>query len=414
MIAPLKLFALSPVGPAVQVALLGILTVALVWWIGRQWFGRVPALAVALLYAVSPTVINYSRSSWNPNIMPFFALISMYGIWKIWRLGYLRWMVISGISFAFVLNSHYLGLLLAPVIGLFWFLSRHRPGWKKYSLITAFSFLLLMSPLFFFDLRHNWINSGAVYDFFSRRQTTVNLKIHKAIPNIWPVFTEINTTLLAAKDKSIGSLISWFIVISIGTCLIPGTIKNSRRDLVFVLTWMGLGLLGLGLYKQHIYDHYFGFLFPVPFFLLGFSLSLLFQKPISKILGVVLIIFLAIFSLSKSPLLSFPNLQLAHTREISDFIKTESHDQPFNLALVSKNNYDSAYRYFLDLNSAPFRTIHDQITEQLFVICEGAECNPIGHPLWEIASFGWAKIDREWEFPWGVKLYRLVHNPTGR
>src|SRR3990172_2062728 len=382
MIAPLKLFALSPVGPAVQVAILGIFTVALIWWIGRQWFGRVPALAVALLYAVSPTAIIYSRSSLNPNVMPFFALITMYGVWKVWRLGYLRWLVISGISFAFVLNSHYLGLLLAPVIGLFWFLSRKKPGWKKYSLITAFSFLLLMSPLFFFDLRHNWINSRAVYDFFSRRQTTVNLKFYKAIPNIWPVFTEINTTLLAAKDESIGQLMSWFIVISAVAYLLPRVSRYPRRDMVFILVWMGAGLLGLGLYKQHIYDHYFGFLFPVPFFLLGFSLSLLFQKTLTKILGLVMVLLLVIFSLSRSPLLTPPNFQLDRTREVADFIKTESRGQPFNLGLISKSNYDAAYRYFLSLNSAPFYTIHQSLTEQLFVICENAECNPIGHPLW--------------------------------
>ena len=34
-------------------------------------------LVAALLYAISPTVIIYSRSSWNPNIMPFFALLSV-------------------------------------------------------------------------------------------------------------------------------------------------------------------------------------------------------------------------------------------------------------------------------------------------------------------------------------------------
>jgi 4-amino-4-deoxy-L-arabinose transferase-like glycosyltransferase len=76
MIPSLAATNLSPVGPAIAVAGFGILTVALVWWVGRQWFGRKEALLATLLYSVSPTVINYSKSSWNPNILPFFSLLA--------------------------------------------------------------------------------------------------------------------------------------------------------------------------------------------------------------------------------------------------------------------------------------------------------------------------------------------------
>ena len=146
MLLPLALFNFSPVGPAVQIAVLGIATVALLWWIGRQWFGRVPALLISILYSLSPIIITYSHSSWNPNIMPFFALLSIYGIWNVWRLGYWRWLIVTAISLAFVLNSHYLGLLLFPVVGLFWLLAKKSPKYFSYSLISIFLFLFLMSP----------------------------------------------------------------------------------------------------------------------------------------------------------------------------------------------------------------------------------------------------------------------------
>ena len=122
----LALFNYSPVGPSVTVATLGLATIGLLWWIGRQWFGRKPALVVAALYALSPTTIIYSRSSWNPNIMPFFALVCIYAVWKVWHLGYWRWLVICAVSLAFVLNSHYLGLLLVPLIVIFYIFSLRR------------------------------------------------------------------------------------------------------------------------------------------------------------------------------------------------------------------------------------------------------------------------------------------------
>ena len=72
MMAPfLLLFNFSPVGPSVMVALLGVATIYLVWYLANIWFGKKGAIVSAILYALSPVVIIYSRSSWNPNIMPF-------------------------------------------------------------------------------------------------------------------------------------------------------------------------------------------------------------------------------------------------------------------------------------------------------------------------------------------------------
>src|SRR3990167_10771248 len=67
LIAPaLFLSSGSPVGPAVMIALLMTATVGLTWSLARSWFGRFPALIAALLFALSPVAIIYSRSSWNP------------------------------------------------------------------------------------------------------------------------------------------------------------------------------------------------------------------------------------------------------------------------------------------------------------------------------------------------------------
>ena len=92
MMAPfLLLFRFNPAGPAVMVAILGVITIGFVWWVAREWFpstssgqASIAGLVAAGLYAITPTVIVYSRSSWNPNIMPFFALLTIYSIWQFW------------------------------------------------------------------------------------------------------------------------------------------------------------------------------------------------------------------------------------------------------------------------------------------------------------------------------------------
>lgn len=404
MIPALVLAGFSPVGPSVMVGLFGIATVFLMWWIGRQWFDRISALKISALYAVSPVVINYSRSSWNPNIMPFFALLCIYAIWKVWRFGYWRWFIISTVSFAFVINSHYLGLLLAPVMALFTVFAPRPKGFVKYLTFGIGLFGILMSPLLFFDLRHNWTNAKNIQVFFTNRQTTINLKAYKAIPQIWPIWQNINSSLITARDPNFTLAFSIFLPIALLLVLY----KTRSKDLLFTLVWIGVGLIGLGLYKQHIYDHYFGFLFPAPFLLLGFVLEKI--KPVSYLI----ILALVVLNLANTPLRYPPNYQLKHTQQVSDLIITESLDQPFNLALIAKQNYDASYRYILDLKSAQFYTIHQKLSDQLFVVCEDPVCQPIGHPLWEIAAFGWAKIDKQWDLSWGTKVFRLIHNPSGK
>src|ERR1035437_9349467 len=68
----LLLFNYNPVGPAVMVALFGIATVWLIYKFCSELFNRQIGIIAAALYAVSPLVIAYSRSSWNPNPLPFF------------------------------------------------------------------------------------------------------------------------------------------------------------------------------------------------------------------------------------------------------------------------------------------------------------------------------------------------------
>src|SRR3989344_8876704 len=123
-IAPSLLLAnFSPVGPSVAIAITGILTVFLVWFVAREWFGRSAAIIAGVLYAMAPTTIIFSKSSWNPNIMPFFALLSIYSIWRLWQYHEQKWLYVAAVSMAFVMQSHYLGLILIPVLGIFWLLT---------------------------------------------------------------------------------------------------------------------------------------------------------------------------------------------------------------------------------------------------------------------------------------------------
>lgn len=432
MAIPLMVANFSPVGPAVFIAILGIVTIFFVWWVVREWFPAYDeqtqwgALLAALLYAISPVIIIYSRSSWNPNIMPFFSLATVYFMWRVWQKNEIKSLVVVGASFAFVLQSHYLGLLLGPVLGILWVLSYLRVESKKkfivYSIISSILFLALMSPLAIFDFRHNFINSKAIIAFFSDRQSTVSIVPWKAIPGIWPILTNITIDLVGAKEMLPGMVIALIVgLYFIYEYFFKKVQYDSKKvSIILVITlWLGFGLLGMALYKQHIYDHYFGFVFTVPFIILGELAQMVFTNKkffLLKILFVIGFVIMVFVDFQNSPLLSVPNMQLQRAQFVAGKVIEFSNGQRFNFALIADSNYDSAYRYFLDLDKAKVVDIDLQntkgtITDQLIVVCERVKekCDPTHNPKTEVAAWGWSKIVNEWDNVYGVTIYKLGH-----
>jgi len=426
----------SPVGPSVGVALFSVLTVYLLWQFGKEWFNETAGLIAALLYSISPVVISLSRSSWNPNVMPFFALLTIWGVWQFWQKRKWIWLPIIGISLSFAIQSHYLGLLLIPVVGIFWLVTlrniyKDKQILKRFLVFSfalcALFFALSILPLVWFDLRHNFINFNAFKLFFTDRQATVNFKIYKAIPNLWPLWETVVTRLLAVKDEFFGKALSLAIPI-MGTLFIVLRVKSKARDtrgtfdtfdtspsLVLLLSWLIIGLVGLGLYKQHIYDHYFEFIYPAVFLLAGFLISKLFDygKPL-KFLGIGIIIIVCFINFQDSPLKYAPNSQLKRVKDVDQLIIQQTNGKPFNFNLIAKQNYDAGYSYYLEYWYQKPLTIDAQrfqetITDQLFVVCEELPCQPINNPNAGIANFGWSKIDQKWTVA-GVEIYKLVHN----
>lgn len=414
LIAPSLLLAnFSPVGPVVFVALLSVLTTALIYLISQRWFNPTTALTASLLFAISPVVIKYSSFSWNPNIMPLFALLFIYFFSKSVFNHRHKFLIWASLSLIMILNSHYLGLLLLPVTGLYWliyFINNpfRRKTFLKFSLIAFLVFLLSLIPQLLFDLKHQGQNIKALLVFFTQRETTVNLKAYKALPHLFPLFSQIVSRLLTGKNTTFGLYFALFLltvfIIYLYRLLKKSSQLNPRLNLL--LLWLISGLVGLGLYKQHVYDHYFAFLFPPFFILTGLLLSHL-----KKIIAIPLFLLLIFLSLNQNPFIFPPPRQLQTVDAITDSIIVKSQGAPFNLALLAKQNYDPPYRYLLLEKKAPLFDLHHQLTEQLFVICEphpDINCQPINHPEWGIAAFGWAKIDQEWPIN-DIKIYRLLH-----
>jgi len=429
MMAPALLLAnFSPVGPAVQIATLGIITVWFIWYLFRMWFPTEKqnwgALIAAFLYAISPTVINFSRSSWNPNIMPFFTLLSIYSIWKVYKDGNFRWLIVLGISFACVLQSHYLGLLLAPTLFIFWLLTirnlRINPtrqlnkSFVTNSILGVGIFLILMSPLLFFDLRHHFQNFDALKVFLVSNKD-IGFSFSTFYSRLVSTSEMLFTNLVGAKNTYLGlfeMLISGIIVVFLFKR------RSLNSQLYLIISWLFFGLLGLAYYKGAVYDHYLEFLFPVPFILIGLlSKNILESKKIVlKLIFFAFLIYLIVISILNNPPIVDPTYQLPRAISVANVIQEKANGQRFNLASISDFGNRDVYEYFLliwgdKIVDTDPSSLQFTVTDQLFVVCEFPieKCDPIHNPSVWITNFGWTKITDQWPV-WGGTLFKLGHS----
>src|SRR3990167_10226236 len=129
MFIPMFLTNLNPASAAVMNAVIGVMSVFLIYYLGKVWFGRVGGLISSFLYAISPVAISYSNFSWNPNPLPFFALLTIFSIYRIEKTGNFLWVILTGASLAAALQMHYLALILIPVVAILWV---HEVWYKRF------------------------------------------------------------------------------------------------------------------------------------------------------------------------------------------------------------------------------------------------------------------------------------------
>lgn len=434
----LWLWGLDPVGPAIMVALFGVATIFLVYYMGKKFFSVQTSLIAAFLYAISPLVIVYSRSSWNPNVMPFFTLFTMIILYKGIVQQKINYFIVVGFLLGIIMQLHYLGTFVALIIALFTLIGSTlviKKNWIvlikqlviRYAVIFI-GFLIGFAPFLLFEIRNGFPNSQNIFKFIFNN-TVEKEQIGAPYSEIVSdVFVRVFGRLLVnfpeprhfeLYDDTLLSVWTLGIIIFGAISIVLLLKMKDKVQMSMIFTWLFVGILAFGLYKKPIYDYYFGFLFPIPFLLVGNLITSLYSVKkgflLSKGAAVLLFGVILIPNIYFAPVQYEPNRQKGQVQGISEFVLSQTGGKSFNFALITGGNSDHGYRYFFELNNRAPVTIENEIidperktvTDQLLVICE-QECLPEGDSLWEVAGFGRGKVVEKWDVS-VVKVYKLIH-----
>lgn len=319
-------FGNTPQGIAYPTMIFSILTIPLIYVFLRRIFDRRISLGMSAIATVSLFLVVYGRFAWNPNSIPFFVLLTFYGLLRAVdndEKYKISWFFVSVASMTIATQLHFLVFLGLPLTVIL-FIILKRPELKLKAWLGAiFIIIFLYVPVILNEIKTHGANSAQFFKTVtekSEKKTKYNL-VEKSIRAYSELSrgsflilsgqeqTEIpgviigpqdGTFMLLKCDESCKKTWGWgfisLIVFTAGAILSIVKFfqekKKIRKDLLLLI---GIWIVAIaGIFLPIAYDispRFFLLLVPIAFVFLGIILE--FIGKIFRIQNAVLAIFVA-------------------------------------------------------------------------------------------------------------------------
>lgn len=420
MLLPLMLSYPDPSGPAFAVGLVGIVTLVLIYQLGKKMLGEKTALIATALYAVSPLVIQNVRFSWNPNIVPCFSLLFCWFLYRALKGREKSWIWV-GLTFSILIQLHYITLILGAVAGGVWIFKLTEGIRKKHvsrdfilSTVLAIAiFLVSLAPLLAFDIRHQFINSRAFLSFFQGNGD--HFRLLGALPNVskasMTLFVRNIVGLFSVQATGTLKFIFFAVVVSVLSSVFVGKKRPhmlAERLLIVIFTF---SCVMLALYRTTVYDHYLAFLYPLGTLVLAMILSQLSERAILRPLAALCFVALIGTSLLHQPFKENLGYNIDMMKRTADEIQSRlSPGEKYNIFLYSPSHdfQGMNYRYFL--TTMPLKPESEDKFfnfESLYIIDDDRTSNILDTKHYQIAVWTDRTILDQFDIPGGPTVYKL-------
>lgn len=300
----------------------GILVIPLLYLFLRLYFSSAISVLIASMYALSFIIIQYSRFAWNPNTLPFFAILSFFGLLKFLNdprpKQRVAWITIWALGLFIGSQMHFFGFFVLSGVSALMILV-HYEAWKvikffkdiewarlvKYGAVALAVFVLVYSPVIVSDVVKGGENARNLVSAFAnkpsekpfveklRENSTEQLKYYCLITfascydgGIKKNFTASLGTFIMLAAGAILAIVSW-------KKRSPGIKKDF---LALVIIWAGVFFILSIPVAFQLRPRFFIAVFSVPFILTGCVLEYLEKKTFRYSIHVAIIITLIIIA----------------------------------------------------------------------------------------------------------------------
>lgn len=329
------------------VIFVNILFFWLTFFVLKRIFNQFIAIFFLFFWTINYLLIYLDIVAWNPLLIPLGILINLYFLKQIHAKNKLIDWVILGIILGFFLNMHFQFIFVIFFSFIFLLLSLIKKeilfNIKNISLFLI-SFFLMFFPLFLFDLRHQFLNTRAFFNFFFGSEKALN----KDISIWWSVFGNFIKPLIVLGDPfknqwptKIFYFLNLFIIFFLQKKE-KGFKKRFFQSLFILWVFFPLAFMFWG---KRPAEYYFIFLYPFIFLtLINFFTKI-------KKLSILILILIVIFFLTKENIFStFKNNYFGfyYKEKVAKIIKKKTEGKKFNISFDVPLGMNYGFNYFFD------------------------------------------------------------------
>lgn len=325
---PLFIFKFNPVSGGYLTAVLGTITVFLIYKIGSELFSTRTGIIAMLLYAVSPLIISFDRMPYHTSPIPLFTLLYFYALFK-WVSGKINYFPVLILLIAILYNLELATFILFfPFVLLFIFGLIKNKIWvkkilnKKIIIYSLFAFLIPMLPIIVYDLSNGFKQTIVFFGWTIYKPFSYFIKGFSGNLinnfNILLNFSFVNLQKLLFSSSLFISLLVFILstVLLVYKTIVDHKINNSRFLLILLLSFSLIGIM----INQTPSDAYLPILFPFEIFTLSLFFDFVINTKKFKYIGIFILLTFIVLNGYSSYKNSFGNEFDTRTKAVEKII----------------------------------------------------------------------------------------------
>ena len=333
---------LHPQGLIYFINFYNIIFFALSYLILKKIYGLHQFLIFLFLWTVNFLLIEYDIIPWNPVFIPLGVVVTWLILYRIFKNNAVKDWLFLGLVLGFFVNMHFqfIFMILFSAFFLILYQIKKKAFDFKKIVVAKLSFLAMFIPLLIFDLRHNFLNTHALINFFFSQGVRAD---HD--PNVWfTVFTYFLQPLIYLTSELLVKLL-YFVLLLIIFYLCKK--KEKFHKLFYYSTlflWLVFPLFFI-LYGKRPSEYYFVFLYPF-IFISFIDFIFTFKK---NYVAYFLILLLSICSIQNSLSHLKTNIFSLYYKDLAiKELKKLTENKKFNISFDTSLGANSGYRYLID------------------------------------------------------------------
>jgi Dolichyl-phosphate-mannose-protein mannosyltransferase len=408
-------------GPWIMLSVAYTGLVLLMIKIGYEIDGKLFALIVGLLAAVSPAQILQSLNLTNPSLVVVFSTLALYFAVVYVKKKRLRDLFGAAACIALAIGAHLQAVYLLTLTPFF-LLATDRKKWVKSVIVVALGLTIPSLPYVIADIQHGWYNARGIVDFALYGQ----YKIY--VPNRW--FTYLMVFWPELWGRIIGGTTPLgyvAILLVIGATLYAFIKRKLTVSMGMIVGSFVLTVILLRYYKGEKYGGYFMFLHPFILLLTAWVCAAMLK--IHNYIGMLVIALFVIGSIYVDcrSIQKASNLTYAEAKRFSEFLIRGYPDKKFNLFATRGTTASASLPIVLFLDAANKLDDHGfkigyggipKYEDGHYPQVPGDEKNII---LWvldssssaQLRQVGWEEINRSFIYKNATGWYKTMNDPDG-